>query len=178
MPNCIIGILSFMIILLVCIVYFNKSRINSFETKLYGYMIIIDLLITIFAVLFYFVIDLPNNLIILRNFIGKGICVLFVAWYSLFSIYLTYLLIQTKTKKSEKTIMHIGVFLPYFLFFILLITMIIILPLYYHSENLIKYSYGPSANVVFLGAVMAIILSIITLIINRTYLIKNLYLFI
>ena len=32
MPNCIIGILSFIIILFVAIVYFNKARIKS-DTK-------------------------------------------------------------------------------------------------------------------------------------------------
>ena len=120
MPNCIIGILSLAIISFVAVVYFRKARIDSFETKLYGYMIIIDLLITIFAVLFFFAIDLPEKLYLLRDFIGKGICVLFVAWYTMFSIYLTYLILSQKEKyknvKIERKIL-MTVFLPYYLVF-------------------------------------------------------------
>ena len=174
MPNCIIGILSFIIILFVTIVYFNKARINSFETKLYGYMVVIDLFITIFAVLFFFAVDLPYSLFIIRDFIGKGICVLFVAWYTLFSIYLIYLLLIQREKYAKKSEDHsflMKMFLPYYLLFAFLATIILLLPLYYHSEPLIKYSYGPSANVVIIGAGIAITLSIITLIINH----KNLF---
>ena len=174
MPNCIIGILSFIIILFVTIVYFNKSRINSFETKLYGYLIIIDLFITIFAVSFYFVTDLPSNLYVLRDFVGKGICILFVSWYILFAIYLTYLLLEQRNNKNKKRL-YFYIYLSYFLFFVFISTLIISLPLYYHSEELIKYSYGPSANVVFLGAVMVIMLSIITLIINHKNLLNKKY---
>ena len=176
MPNCIIGILSLAIISFVAVVYFRKARIDSFETKLYGYMIVIDLLITIFAVLFFFAIDLPEKLYLLRDFIGKGICVLFVAWYTMFSIYLTYLILSQKEKyknvKIERKIL-MTVFLPYYLVFTFLSTIILLLPLYYHSEKLIKYSYGPSANVVMVGASLAIIISIITLIINHKNLLNK-----
>mgnify|MGYP002859867848 CR=1 FL=1 len=175
MPNNIIGMLSFAIISFVALVYFRKARINSFETKIYGYMIVIDLFITIFAIAFFYVVDLPSNLLFLRDFVGKGICVLFVAWYTMFSIYLTYLLLLQKEKNKndvEKTLL-MRVSLPYFLYFLFLTTLIILLPLYYYSEPLIKYSYGPSANVVILGAGLAIILSIITLIINHKNLLNK-----
>ena len=174
MPNCIIGILSFLIISFVSVVYFNKARINSFETKLYGYMIVVDLFITIFAVAFFFATDLPSNLYLLRDIVGKGICILFVAWYNLFSIYLTYLLLVEKdkfAKRMDDKNFLFRLFLPYYLLFTFLSTVIILLPLHYHSEELIKYSYGPSANVVIVGAAIAITLSIITLIINH----KNLF---
>ena len=174
MPNCIVGILSFLIILLISIVYFYKNRIDSFETKLYGYMIIDDLFITVFAVLFYFSIDLSEEFLIIRDFISKGICILFVIWYILFAIYLTYLLyLQRRNISSGKIVEKIPykIFIPYFILFLILAGSIIYLPLYYHSDTLIKYSYGPSANVVFVGALLAIILSIITLLINH----KNLF---
>ena len=174
MPNCIIGILSFIIILFVAIVYFNKARIDSFETKLYGYMIVIDLFLTAFAVLFFFVVDLPDNLFLLRDFVGKGVCILIVAWYTIFSIYITYLLFlqkngDNKIQFDRKKFVRIS--LPYYLYFTLLSTIILLLPLYYYSDSLIKYSYGPSANAVIFGAGLAILLSILTLIINH----KNLF---
>ena len=40
MPNCIVGFISLFIIVLIAFVYFYKPRINSFENKVYGYMII------------------------------------------------------------------------------------------------------------------------------------------
>ena len=123
MPNCIIGLLSFVIIIFVTFVYFIKARINSFETKIYGYMILIDLFITIFAVLFFFAVDIPDTFSLLRDFIGKGICVLFVAWYALFATYLTYLIIN----KDEKGVSS-KIFIPFLIFFFVLSAMIIILP--------------------------------------------------
>ena len=174
MPNCIIGILSFIIISFVCLVYFKKARIDSFETKIYGYMIVLDLFITIFAVVFFFAVDLPNSLFLIRDFFGKGICVLFVGWYTLFSIYLTYLFVSQRDKYKGKPLdkgLLTKISLPYLLFFIFLATIILLLPLNYYSDPLIKYSYGPSANVVIFGAGLAIVLSIITIFVNH----KNLF---
>ena len=98
MPNCIIGIISFTIILMLCIVYFNKKRISSIENKIYSLMIITDLLISIFAILFYYTAD--SSIILLRDFVGKGICILFVLWHALFGVYL-FMLIFTKVKKRD-----------------------------------------------------------------------------
>ena len=165
MPNCIVGFLSFLIILLIYVVYFNKARIKSFETKIYGYLIIIDLIITLFAVLFFFVTDLPRKYFWLRDFVGKGLCILFVGWYILFAIYLTYLSLLNKSNKAKKRFSGIS-YILYALFFVFLTVCIIVLPIYYHSEELIKYSYGPSVNSVFLGAILVILLSLFTLIIN------------
>lgn len=176
MPNCIIAMISFAIISFVALVYFKKARIKSFETKLYGYMIVIDLFITIFASGFFFVVDLPDDLSLLRDFVGKGLCVLFVAWYTLFIVYIVYLLMiqREKYKDSDKNqSLLLKVFLPFYLFFVFLSTIILLLPLYYHSEELIKYSYGPSANVVIIGAALAITVSIIALIVNHKNLLNK-----
>ena len=118
MPNCIVGFLSFLIILLIYVVYFNKARIKSFETKIYGYLIIIDLIITLFAVLFFFVTDLPRKYFWLRDFVGKGLCILFVGWYILFAIYLTYLSLLNKSNKTKKRFSGIS-YILYALFFVL-----------------------------------------------------------
>ncbi|MBR2712425.1 MAG: response regulator [Bacilli bacterium] len=170
MPNCMIAILSFFIILLISVIYFYKNKIENFETKLYGYMIIADLFITIFAILFFFAVDLNEEFYLVRDIVGKGICILFVVWYILFAVYLTYLMyIQRKHINSNEALnkMPYKIFLPYFIFFAILAGLIIYFPLYYHSETLIKYSYGPSANVVFLGALMVMTLSVLTILINH-----------
>ena len=165
MPNCIIGVLSFPIILMICSVYFKKKRINSFENKIYSFMIITDLFITLFAILFYFTTD--SSIILLRDFIGKGICILFVLWYTLFGLYLV-LLLYSKFKKKDYLDLQsipnklIAIFLAFFIVFSIVIT---ILPLNYYSDGLIKYSYGPAANVVYIGAVLIITLSNLTLLI-------------
>ena len=173
MPNCIVGILSFTIALLIVIVYFNKKRINSFENKIYGYMIIANLLVTIFAVLFYFSADLPENLYLIRDLVGKGICALLTLWYMLFGIYIAYLLYAQKKKIDYKSLTDFPymILFIFLLIYIVLITLIFWLPLYYYSDGLIKYSYGPAANIVFYGAFLVITLSSLVIITNF----KNLY---
>ena len=165
MPNNIIGILSFSIILMMCFVYFKKKRINSFENKTYSLMIITDVFITLFAILFYFTTD--SHIIFLRDFIGKGICVLFVLWYTLFGVYL-FSLIYTKIKKRDyldlKSIPN-KVIIIFVSFFVILSLAIIFLPLNYYSNGVIKYSYGSAANVVYFGAIVIITLSNLTILI-------------
>ena len=175
MPNCIVGFISLFIIVLIAFVYFYKPRINSFENKVYGYMIITNVLITIFAVLFYFAVDLPDNLYVLRDIVGKGICVLLTLWYILFGTYIAYLLYARIRNKDYKKLTEVPykLTLIFLLCFAFLATMIICLPLYYVNEGLIKYSYGPSANVVFFGAFIVIILSTITIFINYKNLVNK-----
>ena len=143
---------------MMCFVYFKKKRINSFENKTYSLMIITDVFITLFAILFYFTTD--SHIIFLRDFIGKGICVLFVLWYTLFGVYL-FSLIYTKIKKRDyldlKSIPN-KVIIIFVSFFVILSLAIIFLPLNYYSNGVIKYSYGSAANVVYFGAIVIITL--------------------
>ena len=173
MPNCIVAILSFVIILLIAIVYFSKDRIKNFETKIYSTMIIEDLLLTIFAILFYFTADLPEKYFLLRDFIGKGVCALLTLWYTLFGIYITYLIYNKKKKTKNNVLIELPYKILYIFFFgyIFLVTLIFYSPLYYYSDKLIKYSYGPAASLVFFGAFVVIILSTIIIILN----LKNLF---
>ena len=168
MPNCIVAVLSFVIILLITIVYFYKPRINNFENKVYGLMIIENLVLTIFAILFYFTSDLRDNYVIIRDIVGKGTCVLLTLWYILFGLYIAYLLYARLKKKDYKKLTDVPykLILLFLLSFVFLATLIICLPLNYYSNGLIKYSYGPAANVVFYGAFLVITLSTLTLIIN------------
>ena len=108
MPNCIVAILSFTIILLITIVYFSKERINNFENKVYKAMIITDLFLTIFATLFYFATDLPQNHFLLRDIIGKGVCALLTLWYTLFGFYITHLIFEKNFKKNRSSLMEIS----------------------------------------------------------------------
>ena len=173
MPNCIVAFLSFSIILLVTIVYYSKDRINNFENKVYGGMIIANLLITIFATSFYFVVDLPDNYFLLRDFIGKGVCALLTLWYTLFGIYITHLIYNKirKIKYKSSTEIPRQILFAFLLEYILLVILIFCFPLYYYSGKLVKYSYGPAANLVFFGAFLVIFLSTLMIILN----IKNLF---
>lgn len=173
MPNCMTGIIGFILMLLVNIVYFNKKRINSFENKIYGSMIVETLVLTIFASLFYFAADLPSNLYLLRDIVGKSVNALLTLWYIMFGIYLTFLLYVRRKNIDYKEVKEIplAITLPFMLLYAFLVTLVICLPLYYHSEPLIKYSYGPSATIVFIGAAVVITLSTLVIIFN----LKNLF---
>ena len=173
MPNCMTAILSFAIMFLIAGVYFRKKRIDSFENKVYSAMIIETLCLTAFAILFYFAVDFPDKYHLLRDIVGKGVNALLTLWYMLFAVYLSYLLYVRKNNKKyvKDSEVPIKIIIPFLLIYVFLATLIFFLPLYYHSDELVKYSYGPSANIVFFGALVVITMSTLVIIFNF----KNLF---
>ena len=177
MPNCIVAILSFVIILLIAIVYFSKERINNFENKVYKAMIITDLLLTFFATLFYFAVDFPKEHYLLRDFIGKGVCALLTLWYTLFGFYITHLIFEKRWAKKRDNMLEVSrkTLFVFIYTYCLLVILIIFAPLYYYSDKLVKYSYGPAANLVFVGALIVITLSTVMIILNYKNLLNKKY---
>ena len=94
-------------------------------------------------------------------------------WYTLFGIYITHLIYNKirKIKYKSSTEIPRQILFAFLLEYILLVILIFCFPLYYYSGKLVKYSYGPAANLVFFGAFLVIFLSTLMIILN----IKNLF---
>lgn len=146
--------------LLINIVYFSSSRLRSIENKIFEKIMLTNFIGVLLAIGSYFTIKNIDKFELLNTFVSKGYIVYLLTWLTLFSIYIFVISIKDgKDKKSEvnKIINLFGIL--YLIFLII----IIIKPLYYHNSNGAIYSYGPSANVMYIVSIVYITVWLIRL---------------
>ena len=165
MTNNYFTIASLFYSILLTIIYFKKEHIKTIETKIYSYIVITNLLNVICAILCAISILFMDKIPGINNLIGKTLIMFFFLWVYLFSIYV---IIATNKEKDDKQLRKYLYKKRIILSIILLISIAVIysLPLYYHNENKIIYSYGPSANFVYLATTLSIIFWIYKIITN------------
>lgn len=146
--------------LLINIVYFSSKRLRSIENKIFEKIMFTNFVGVLLAIGSYFTIKNIDRFELLNTFVSKGYIVYLLTWLTLFSVYIFVISIKEgKDKKSEvnKIINLFGIL--YLIFLII----IIIKPLYYHNINGAIYSYGPSANVMYIVSIVYITVWIIRL---------------
>lgn len=146
--------------LLINIVYFSSKRLRSIENKIFEKIMLTNFVGVLLAIGSYFTIKNIDRFELLNTFISKGYIVYLLTWLTLFSVYIFVISIKDgKDKKSEvnKIINLFGIL--YLIFLII----IIIKPLYYHNINGAIYSYGPSANVMYIVSIVYITVWLIRL---------------
>ena len=146
--------------LLINIVYFSSSRLRSIENKIFEKIMLTNFVGVLLAIGSYFTIKNIDRFELLNTFVSKGYIVYLLTWLTLFSVYIFVISIKDgKDKKSEvnKIINLFGIL--YLIFLII----IIIKPLYYHNSDGAIYSYGPSANVMYIVSVVYITVWLIRL---------------
>lgn len=146
--------------LLINIVYFSSKRLRSIENKIFEKIMLTNFVGVLLAIGSYFTIKNIDRFELLNTFVSKGYIVYLLTWLTLFSIYIFVISIKEgKDKKSEvnKIINLFGIL--YLIFLII----IIIKPLYYHNINGAIYSYGPSANVMYIVSIVYITVWLIRL---------------
>ena len=146
--------------LLINIVYFSSKRLRSIENKIFEKIMLTNFVGVLLAIGSYFTIKNIDRFELLNTFVSKGYIVYLLTWLTLFSVYIFVISIKEgKDKKSEvnKIINLFGIL--YLIFLII----IIIKPLYYHNINGAIYSYGPSANVMYIISIVYITVWLIRL---------------
>ena len=140
--------------LLINIVYFSSKRLRSIENKIFEKIMLTNFVGVLLAIGSYFTIKNIDRFELLNTFVSKGYIIYLLTWLTLFSVYIFVISIKDgKDKKSEvnKIINLFGIL--YLIFLII----IIIKPLYYHNINGAIYSYGPSANVMYIVSIVYIL---------------------
>lgn len=146
--------------LLINIVYFSSKRLRSIENKIFEKIMLTNFVGVLLAIGSYFTIKNIDRFELLNTFVSKGYIIYLLTWLTLFSVYIFVISIKDgKDKKSEvnKIINLFGIL--YLIFLII----IIIKPLYYHNINGAIYSYGPSANVMYIVSIVYIMVWLIRL---------------
>ena len=146
--------------LLINIVYFSSKRLRSIENKIFEKIMLTNFVGVLLAIGSYFTIKNIDRFELLNTFVSKGYIVYLLTWLTLFSVYI--FVISIKDGKDKKSAVNKIINLFGILYLIFLI-IIIIKPLYYHNSNGAIYSYGPSANVMYIVSVVYITVWIIRL---------------
>ena len=141
--------------LLLCIVFFSKKRLDNLENNLYKRLIIVSLIEVVCAIGCYYTILYKDFIPILNEIVSRSLLVCYIVWITIFTEY-TFVI-------SYKY--RIGNFKPlltkFNLFGLLLILIMIFLPIEFHNENSIVYSYGLSTMFCFFSGGFCIILCLI-----------------
>ena len=153
---------SFFFIALLNIVFFKKERFNTLENKIYSYLILTSLFGTIIGVPCYYFMKYKEIFGVFNIITSKLYLVYLVMWLMIFTMYI--LLITVKNINKSKLIKNI------FAITTILLVGVIVLPLYYHNENGVVFSYGPSTNLMYIISGIFILIVIVCMLKNIRFL--------
>lgn len=161
-----LSIASMLYMIMVAIVYFTKEKVNTSENKIFSKLVLISLASLFSEIYITFIpIDMKIPLFVISL---KVYLILCVFWLSYF---MEYVFIITRNNENKLLInykkTYKKTYIKFWIITAFVVIAIILLPISFYNENGMKYSYGPSVNVVFgLSALYMIIMFI--------YIIKNL----
>lgn len=154
MSNLYFFMISFIYLLLVMIIYFIKEKIKTKENKIYSMIIITSFIgIILDFISVYMAFSYKHN--VLFNLVNRFYLVYLLTWISLITSYT--LVISLSEKKATKVISIIKfLYVPMALFLILY-------PLKYSVKGNEFFTYGLSANTMYLLSTIYVLLMIICL---------------
>ena len=136
----------FYIILLTCM-YFSKKRQPNIETKLYGYLIISNLVGTILATSCYYTIFYMDKIPITNFVVSKLLLIYYLVWITVFTIYI-FIIAKPRGPKEEQKFEN-KVFNIFGILFLIISVIVIFLPIEFYNDGKILYSYGSSTSILY-----------------------------
>ena len=148
--------------ILLTIVYFNKKRVKSIETKIYGALMLTNLMGLILAIFCYFGVRYMDIVPTFNFVVSRLYIVYLLTWISIFTIYVFSVSCISKNREN-----YYHKILNIFVFLLVLETIsVFFLPLYYVNSKGLVYSYGPVSNLAYVVSVVYIILCFVIMLKN------------
>ncbi len=134
--------------ILICAMYFSKKRMNIEETRLYGLLVIVNLVNLVLELLCCYTVANMGKMPFVTELVNRLFLVVIFLWQTLFTLYIY--AISFKNGENDKLNFRgkKGILFSIFWFVVLLFLMF--LPLYYYNSNNLVYSYGPSPNLLYM----------------------------
>ena len=165
MYNLYLPCASIILSLFIVILFFSKEREKNLDTKIFQYMIVIQLFESIVETTIYVICYKFSNNIDLIKLLNSFVCSSYLLWVWLFYRYLFYIAYQKMHKGKLSNLRKIEIVLN-----IISIIVIFISPINIMNENGIMYADGIKPNVTYIVCGFWLFLSIIVTLYN----IKNL----
>ncbi len=137
--------------ILLTIVFFCKRRLSTYENRIYSFLILTSLFGSLIGIPCYYIMKDYMSFPVLNLIFSKGYIFYLLTWITLFACYIYVISTNHCREQLEKIGRRI------FLVYIFLLVIALGLPLYYVSANDVVYSYGPSANFMYVVSVIYII---------------------
>ena len=151
---------SLMYIGLLSIIYFLKQRVTNIETKIYSKLLIIDIVGLVLEFLCCMTVSGIIDNDILKYVVNKAFLVFILSWVFLFSEYT--IAVSFHTKITSNTDNKYSTFSKvFFAIYVLFIALILALPVNYYYDGTYVYSYGKSANIVFVGVGLFVLTTLV-----------------
>ena len=163
-------ICSIIYLILICIFYYGKKRINNVENKLYSLLISINFACLIFELLCCYSVAGLDNTGLINLLINKSFLVFIAIWLTIFSVYI-FMITHDNDRKMSKIIQNnLSKFIySYVIAMIITIILLFILPINFYYDGTYVYSYGVAANVLYFYCTLCIIISLICAFANIKY---------
>lgn len=166
-----LSIASMLYMIMVAIVYFTKEKVNTSENKIFSKLVLISLASLFSEIYITFIpIDMKIPLFVISLKVYLILCVLWLSYF------MEYVFIITRNNENKLLInykkAYKKTYIKFWIITAFVVIAIILLPISFYNENGMKYSYGPSVNVVFGLSALYMIIMFIYIIKNLKYL-KN-----
>lgn len=133
---------SFIYLFLLAIVYFKKERIKAFETKLYGSILVLNLIGLILEFICCLTVKNMDYIPIVNEIANRLYLIYFVTYVSLFTLYIYYVSFSVKEEDFNMTLKKSKIKYLFLLIYAISFVMVVILPLNYHNTSNSVYSDG------------------------------------
>lgn len=163
MSNLYIPVCGFFCALLLLISFFSKERIKNQETELFSGMLITSFLDSIFMILIIFIAYVSSDSIELLKWLNKLDYMQFLIWVWFFFLYILHITYKDNKKVygKYKNITRITGIAN-----VIAIIIINVLEVLLYNQDNIMYSYGASANFLYVMCAIYLFITIITLLSN------------
>lgn len=152
------SISSFFYLLIFCVNFFSKKKVNNIETKLYGYIILITLIGTFVDILGFLLFKFNINYNgFFYKMLSKTMLLYFLSWITLFTYYI-YSISERILLKHNKYII--------FSLFIIFSLLSLLLPLYFEAGNNAIYPQGLGVTITYGYITLFILIDIVLTIEN------------
>lgn len=142
--------------LLVSIVYYSKKRANIQETKIYDALVIVNIINLIMELLCcYTVYNIDTMPFFATEITNRLFLLIIFMWQTLFTIYVY--IVSFKKNHNDKLDFNKPIGKIAIVAWFIMIVGLTFLPLEYYNENGLVYSYGPSANFLYIIVVIYLI---------------------
>lgn len=158
---------SLVYVLVVAYSYFSKQRVDSTETKMYGYMLIISIF-SLFFEFFSIVFVSKYEIFYLESqIINKSFLICILLWVSLLTHYIYSISFLDNKKRTEKQKEDSRkLVIPFIVLVCILSIILMILPLDFYSHSDVVYSFGRAPDFLNLTVGVLVVAWLIFTIIN------------
>lgn len=150
---------------LIVVLFFKKEHINSEETRIYKWLIILNFLGLLIEISCTFASLIYNDFTFISNFIYKLYLAYLIAWTSIFTYYIYRISSQNDDKKAVKVKLYEKI-LIFFICACVLIAFALPIELVIKNNFHVRYTVGPSVNFTYFVSFLLVLVLIIIMIKN------------